>query len=376
MRAPFAIAIRIFQQLANDHRTIGMIVVVPLIMTLIFGYAFTGETYNNPIVIVNLDEGATIDIGVANITVNLGESIVEKLREDDRVEIVYELDDIDSAREFVTNRSVDGLIFLPADLSNATTLGANITLTVLYDEAEPAIGGSIFSALFDSLQEVLDESGNTNPFNFKRTFAFGEEEISGLDIALPGIIGYISLFLIILLTVILIVREDLEGTKSRFLSSPINRWQVMLGYMLGMMVFAILISTVVLFVSIVVFSAEIRGDLVLTFAFTLYFALGSVMLALFLARIARNEFQAVQLAVVVAIPSMALSGFMVPINTLPDWLGIFSNIIPLTYAIEGLKSIMLRGLGFEGILFEVGALTIYSTVAFLGAVFASKETIA
>ena len=376
MRAPIAIAIRIFQQLSNDRRTIGMILVVPLIMTLIFGYAFTGETYNNPIVIVNLDEGATVDVGVANISINVGNSIVEKLREDNRINIKYELKNFNSAKKLVTDRSVDGLIYFPADLSNATVSRENVTLTVLYDEANPAIGGSIFSALFDSLQEVLEESGNPNPFTLERQYAFGEKEISGLDIALPGIIGYISLFLIILLTVILIVREDLEGTKSRFLSTPVNRWQVMLGYMLGMMIFAILISTAVLFVAIVIFNAEIRGDLILTFAFTLYFALGSVMLALFLARIARNEFQAVQLAVLVAIPSMALSGFIVPVNTLPDWLGIFSKIIPLTYAIEGLKSIMLRGLGIDGILFELGALTVYSIVAFLGAVFASRETIA
>jgi ABC-2 type transport system permease protein len=374
MWVPFAIASRIFRQLSNDRRTIAMIVIVPIIMTLIFGYAFQGETFNNPIVVVNLDEGnPVLDL---RYNTSFGDAIVEKLRNDDRVNIIYELNDFEQAKKLVKNRTVDGLVFLPVDLSNSSIFGLNTSIIVLYDEAEPSIGKSIFQAVITALSDTAEEFGNPNPLTINRLFAFGEEEISGLDIALPGIIGYLSLFLIVLLTVILIVREDMEGTKARFISAPINKWQIMLGYMVGMMVFAVLISTVILFVALVIFSAQVRGSLLLAFAFVLYFALGSVMLALFLARIAQNEFQAVQMAVLVAIPSIALSGFMVPVNTLPDWLGAFSNIIPLTYAIEGLKSIMLRGLGFEGIIFEFGALTIYSLIAFLGAVFVSRDTVA
>lgn len=371
----FAIAIRIFRQLTNDRRTIGMIIIVPIIITVIFGYAFTGETYNNPIIIVNLDESAFL-------SESLGDRIVEKLKNDDRVRIVDELNDYTLAKEFVLNRTVTGIIFLPRNLSNSLNpmLNISVTIEIFYDEAEPAIGGSILGALSeafaDSSNDIREETGLSSLTTIQRVFAWGNEEIRGLDVTLPGIIGYISLFLIILLTVLLSVREDLEGTKARFFSAPINRWQVMLGYLIGMTIFGILISAVVLLVSLFVFNAEVRGDLVLVFGFVLYFAMGSVMLALFLARVARNEFQAVQMAVIVAIPSIALSGFMVPINTLPDWLGIFSNLIPLTYAVSGLKSLMLRGLGLEDIAIELLALTIYMIIAFLGAVFASRETVA
>ena len=378
MWVSFAIASRIFRQLSNDHRTIGMILGVPILMTLIFGYAFTGETYHNPIVVVNVDQGDSTVEQFFNLNSTIGDLILNQLKTDDRVDVVLEVSNLQDAKALVNNRSVDGLIFLPENLTKTFNplVDVNASIIVFTDPSEPAIGGSIFAALFNSLNDVSSEIGLKSSLSIDHTYAFEGKEISGLNIALPGIIGYISLFLIILLTVILIVREDMEGTKARFLSSPINRWQIMVGYMLGMMIFAVLISTVVLGVAIFIFNAQITGDLVLTYAFTLYFALGSVMLALFLARIARNEFQAVQLAVVVAIPSMALSGFMVPIHTLPDWLGIFSNVIPLTYAIEGLKSIMLRGLEIDGIMFEIGALTIYSIVAFVGAVFASKDTVA
>jgi ABC-type multidrug transport system permease subunit len=80
------------------------------------------------------------------------------------------------------------------------------------------------------------------------------------------------------------------------------------------------------------------------------------------------------MAVIIAIPSIGISGFMVPINTLPDFLAILSNIVPLTYAISGLKTIMLRG--SENVVFEFIALSIFMVVTFLGAVLSSKETIA
>ena len=374
MKVPFAVARRIFRQLSNDHRTIAMITIVPIIMTLVFGYAFQGETFNNPVVIVNLDEGHPFLELKYNTT--FGKAIIEKLQDDDRVNIVLELTDFNQAKDMVKNRTVDGLIFLPANLSSSIISKSNTSIIIVSDEAEPAIGKSIFQAVFTSFSEGSEDFGSPNPLSIEHQFAFGEEEISGLDIALPGIIGYLSLFLVVLLTVILIVREDLEGTKARFISAPITKWQIMTGYMVGMMFFAVIISTVILLVALFIFNAHVRGSLLLAFAFVLYFALGSVMLALFLARIARNELQAVQLAVLVAIPSIALSGFMVPVNTLPDWLGVLSKVIPLTYAIEGLKSIMLRGLGIEGIMFEIGALTIYSIIAFLGAIIASKDTIA
>jgi len=376
MFIPFAIAIRIFRQLTNDHRTIGMIIGVPIIITVIFGYAFTGETYNNPIIIVNLDKGNVL------LSQSLGDRIVEKLKSDDRITIYDKLNDYSVAKEFVLNRTIAGVIFLPENLSNSLIpiLNVSVTIEIFYDEAEPAIGGSILGAVSEAFAEssndIREEEGLTSLTTIQRVFAWGNEEIKGLDVTLPGIIGYISLFLILLLTVLLSVREDLEGTKARFFSAPINRWQVMLGYLIGMTIFGIIISAIVLFVSLVVFNAEVRGDLILVFGFVLYFAMGSVMLALFLARVARNEFQAVQMAVIVAIPSIALSGFMVPINTLPDWLGIFSNLIPLTYAVSGLKSLMLRGLGVEDIAIELLAITIYIILAFLGAVFASRETVA
>lgn len=292
--------------------------------------------------------------------------------------ILYEPTTFAEGKNFVTNRTVEGAIYLPENLTASLipSSGINASIIVFYDEAEPAIGGSIFAALSDSLNKAFEALGQKLPITIDKEFAWGTEEIKGLDVSLPGIIGYIIMFLTILLTVLLSVREDLEGTKARFYSAPVNRWQIILGYLFGMTFFAILISIVVASASVLIFNATIRGSLALTFLFILYFAIGTVMLALFLARVARNEFQAVQMAVIVAIPSIALSGFMVPVTSLPDFIAFLSPFIPLTYAIEGLKTLMLRGGGIEQISTQILALTIYTILAFIGAVLASRETVA
>src|SRR3990170_5026716 len=139
MWVPGAIALRIIRQLTNDRRTIGMIFFVPILMTLVLGYAFQGETYDNPIVVVNQDP---------NI---LGEKIVDHLRNDTRVRIISETTSFEEAKLAVHNRSAKAAIFLPENLSLALPLNITVSILVFYDEAEPAIGGSIFKALSDSL---------------------------------------------------------------------------------------------------------------------------------------------------------------------------------------------------------------------------------
>jgi ABC-2 type transport system permease protein len=110
--------------------------------------------------------------------------------------------------------------------------------------------------------------------------------------------------------------------------------------------------------------------------FVILFSIGTIMLAILLSRLARNEFQAVQLAPMIAIPSIALSGFLVPIQTLPVELQYIAGFIPLTYAIDGLKTIMLRGGGLEDITLDLVALVVYVVLAFTGAVLSSRETVA
>ncbi len=370
MRAPFAIALRIVRQLTRDRRTIAMILVVPIIIILLFGYALQGESHNNPVIIVNLDK-------VTAGNVSIGDRMVEHLRSDDRVEVREVTDDFAYAIQKVHDRTVRGAILIPENTSHPLLhLGTPSVIVVAIDEAEPSISSSIIAATNQALQTSLSESGVVVPIEVKTQLTWGLDTPRGLDISLPPVIGFVIMFLVLLLSLLLLVREDTEGTKARFFAAPVSRWQILGGYVLGMTFFGLLISAVVMSISLLVFGVTIRGDLWLVAFLIFLFAVGVVMLAVLLSRLAKNEFQAVQLAPMIALPSMALSGFIVPVATLPGWLQVVSNFIPLTYAIDALRTVMLRGGGVQDIALDLVALGIFALLAFVGAALVSRETIA
>jgi ABC-2 type transport system permease protein len=366
MRASVAIGLRVIRQLTRDRRTIAMILVVPLIITLLFGFALQGETHHNPIIVVN--EGPETPLKTA---------FIAELGTDDRTEIKEVSSDLNASWDKLKAREVSALVVLPSQLgtgSDSTEL--NITIQVFADEAEPSVRASVLAAVNGAMASIMRDSNIPVKVSVVSEPVWGTGELSGLDVSLPGVIGFIIMFLVLLLSLLLLVREDLEGTKFRFYAAPVNRWQIMSGYVLGMTFFAVLISLVVLLVSIVVFGAAVRGSLLVVIGFVILFAIGTIMLAILLSRLARNEFQAVQLAPMIAIPSIALSGFLVPVQTLPTELQVVAQFIPLTYAIDGLKTVMLRGGGVGDITVDLVALLIYMIVAFVGAVLSSKETVA
>ncbi len=377
MKPPIAIAIRIIRQLSRDKRTIGMLVMVPIVITLLFGFALQGETVNNPIAIVNLD--TSVD-GLPQVQA-IGTLTAINLRQDERVVIKKEYSQWEPAKQAVLDLKVRAAILLPANLSEVLIRGENSTSIIVFlDDTEPSVVSSIMAALNEALNKAIETLGAKFPIKVERQLAWGDKPLKGLDVSLPGVMGYVIMFLVLLLSLLLLVREDIEGTKARFYAAPVTKREIMAGYVLGMTFFAFLIVGSVFAISILIFDIVIRGNfliqLALAFGFLTLFAFGTIMLALLLSKLARNEFQAVQMAPLIALPSMAVSGFLVPIETLPDYMQPFAWIIPLTYAIEGLKSILSRGLGIDAIMNQIIALSVYSVISFIGAMLATRETVA
>jgi ABC-2 type transport system permease protein len=136
-----------------------------------------------------------------------------------------------------------------------------------------------------------------------------------------------------------------------------------LGYIIALTFFALVETTVVLAISIFGFGAVVHGSLVLLFFAGALFAISHICLAFFLSNFAKNEFQSVQMAILIAIPSLALSGMMIPIITFPPWLAFIANSIPLTHGIRIFEGIMLRGWGLTQLWGEF-VITAIMTVAF------------
>ncbi|TMD82686.1 MAG: ABC transporter permease [Chloroflexi bacterium] len=164
-----------------------------------------------------------------------------------------------------------------------------------------------------------------------------------LDYFGAAFIGLVVFFLVFVITAVAFLRERGQGTLERLMASPLRRAEIVLGYMLGFTVLALVQSAEVLGFSLLVLHVHNVGNVALIFVLEALMAIAAVNLGIFLSMFARTEFQAVQFIPLVIVPQMLLAGIIFPVSTEPGPLQALSHVVPLTYAVEGLRDIMIKG---------------------------------
>jgi ABC-2 type transport system permease protein len=340
-----AVTARILQQIRRDRRTLGMMVMMPALIIFIFGIALSGEVKNVPVAFDDSDAGYSYPVGPGiNQSINLGEKLKEALSGDDRVQISFNA--FDDGRSGVDSGTYYAAVRVPINFSeNAFLLshGSNAALVVdvYIDGTKPAMRASILGALHDSISMAL----GTSSVMINQEFAFGGVEYSGLDVSIPSVMGFVLTFLIMLISMLLITRENLGGTLVRLYATPLTALERLSGYMIALLFLGIMMSCVILGVGIGIFGAAVKGNIMFLLSVAVLYTLVHVFIAVFLSNFARNELQAVQMAPLIAFPSMALSGMLVPVNSLPELVQPLCNLVPLYWGNRLFEGIMLKGYG-------------------------------
>jgi ABC-2 type transport system permease protein len=406
-----AVTWRVLKQIGRDRRTLGMMIAMPAIIMLIFGFALGGEVKNVPITIDNQDNGYTVtENSDLNSTVYFGGNLTTSLLTDDRVKVTQ--CPFDSGVSGVDDGSFYAAVFIPANFSetlfkhglgNAANQLANInivinstvgnrqvsmplnlsqalsdvgatdnaTLIVYIDGTKPQNQASILAALQSALQDSVGGGGIT----LEKQFAFGNVEYSGLDVSIPSVIAFVLTFLVLLISLIIITRESSSGVLSRLYATPLSALERLLGYSIALMLLGILMVCVILVIGIGVFGVVVQGNLALLFSGAVLYALAHIFLAVFLSNFAKNELQAVQMAPLIALPSMALSGMLIPVNAFPDWVQTISKFVPMYYGNKIFEGIMLKGYGLGDLTFEFGVVAGIAALFFALAVVTVKDRI-
>jgi ABC-2 type transport system permease protein len=164
-----------------------------------------------------------------------------------------------------------------------------------------------------------------------------------LNFIAPALLATIALFFSFLLTGISFLRERSQGTLERLMATPVSRLDIVLGYLLGLSVFALLQTLLAFFFTIYALGVSYHGALWQILVFQLVIIFGSVNLGIFTSTFARNEFQVIQFIPLIMMPQIFLGGILWPVAQMPAYLQWLSRILPLTYAVEGLRDIMLSG---------------------------------
>ncbi|MBA7678820.1 hypothetical protein ES703_87098 [subsurface metagenome] len=171
--------------------------------------------------------------------------------------------------------------------------------------------------------------------------SFPEEGV--LDFIAPALLATLALFFSFLLTGISFLRERSQGTMERLMASPLSRLDIVVGYLFGFFIFALTQTLIIVLFTIYVLGVNYYGDLWQIFIFQIVVITGAVNLGIFISTFARNEFQMVQFIPLIIIPQVFLCGVIWPVEQMPDYLQWLSAVLPLTYAVDGLRDIMLLG---------------------------------
>ena len=181
-----------------------------------------------------------------------------------------------------------------------------------------------------------------------------------LDYIAPAMLATLILFFGFLITGISVLRERSQGTMERLMASPISRMDVVAGYLLGFLVFALVQTLIIFFYMVYVLDVSFKGYLWQILVFQVLIGIGAVCLGTFFSVFARNEFQIMQFIPLIILPQIFLCGVLWPINQMPDYLQWIAKFLPLNYGVEGIRALMLEGQSLLEIGKDIGVLAAYA----------------
>lgn len=307
--------IRILLQLAHDKRTIGLMIFAPILVLTLMSFVFNGAEYHPK-------------IGVVNTPLNL----VNKLEEDD-VKIIryYE----SSAYEALTSSKVDAIINFERGVPKIQLEGSNPTKN---------------KAVIMSIQEATQQLMPSTELDI--TYLYGYEDMASFDNFGPILIGFFVFFFVFLIAGVAFLNERTSGTLERLLATPIKRWEIVIGYLLGFGAFTIIQSTLIAWFSINMLNMMMIGSFALVLLITILTAMVALTIGTFISAFANNELQMIQFIPIVVVPQVFFSGLF-DLSTMEPWLQAIGKFTPLWYIADALKNIMIRGKGWSSIAMDV-----------------------
>jgi len=321
-----AITRRLLQGFRRDRRTLALLFVAPLVILGLLGYLIRGSSSSPAVGIANEDQG------------QLGAMFASALERSSLIN-ASTIQASDGGAKLKDGSLVAYIVF-PADFSSRAQAGT-IAPEVHLEGSQPGTSAPVLQAL----QQALTSVAATGPVHFEPQvhYLYGGQGFDTLDYFGAAFIGLVVFFLVFVITIVAFLNERSQGTLERLMASPLRRGEIVLGYMLGFTVLALIQSAEVLVFSLAVLKVHNQGNVILIFGIEALMALTAVNLGIFLSMFARTEFQAVQFIPLVIVPQVLLSGILFPVSTEPRPLQVVSDVLPLTYAVNGLRDVMVKG---------------------------------
>jgi ABC-2 type transport system permease protein len=323
-----------FFHILRDPRSLAIIVLMPLLMIFIFGYAIDLDLKSIPIAVVDGDHTVA------------SRSLVSSFAESGYFEVRYYLDKAADFEHFFRAGRIKGGLTIPRGFANSLATQFETPVQVIVDGSDGNVGQTI---LHYSEAVLTDYSAGSGPHQMQalvevRPRFWYNESLESVNFIVPGLVAIILMMVSALLTSITIAREKETGTLEQLLAAPVRPIEIVIGKVIPYIALALLDGLIIIGAGLLIFGVPFRGSPALLLAGTLIYLFPCLALGLLISTLARTQQVAMMQALIITIlPSVMLSGFIFPVASMPKFHHYLSSIIPATYYLRIIRGVLLKG---------------------------------
>jgi ABC-2 type transport system permease protein len=333
------IIVKEFIQLRRDRLTFGMIIGIPVLQLILFGYAINADPKRLPTAVLSADSSM------------YSRSLVSALQTSGYFRIDRQVANEEELERLLALGQVQFAVTIPENFGRKLVRGERPVLLVEADASDPSATGNAIAALaqisFSSLNRDLEGSlaelkATPPPVDIRVHRRYNPEGVTAYNIV-PGLIGTILTMTMVLMTGLAMTRERERGTFENLLATPALPIEVMTGKIVPYILIGLIQVSLILIAALALFEVPMQGSFVLLYLVVTLFIAANLTLGITFSALARNQLQAMQMTFFFFLPSILLSGFMFPFRGMPEWAQWIGSLLPLTHFLVLVRGIMLKG---------------------------------
>jgi ABC-2 type transport system permease protein len=354
----WAVMAKEFIQLTRDRLTYAMILMLPIVQLLLFGYAINDDPRNLPTAVLVQDNGG------------FSRSILTALHNSGYFDVTLQARSQAELDQALARGDVQFAVVIPADFTRRVVRGDKAQILVEADATDPsATGGAIAAAAAlptqalarDLIGPLAARASGASPFEVVVHRRYNPEAITAYNIV-PGLLAVILSMTLVMMTSLGMARERERGTMESLLATPVRPLEVMIGKLAPYVVVGLLQAVVILVMAKVLFQVPMRGGWGALSVGLVLFIIGSLALGFLISTVAKTQLQAMQMSFFYMMPSILLSGFMFPFRGMPEWAQALGAAIPVTHFLRVVRGSLLKGVGLENAASSLSALALFVVV--------------
>ena len=367
----WAIVVKEFVQMRRDRLTFGMMIGIPLMQLLLFGYAINADPRHLPAAVHLADHGQQ------------GRTLLYAIKNSSYFDFVRELSSAKEADDALARGEVLFVVTIPEDFSRKFVRGDRPVLLVEADATDPAATSNAVNSMRPLLDNALKNdfkgalaflASDAPPVDLRIHALYNPEAITQYNIV-PGLMGVVLTMTMVMITALAITRERERGTMENLLSMPTRPFEVLLGKIIPYILVGYIQVGLILLAARVLFHVPMVGNLGILLVVAFIFIAANLAMGITFSTLAENQLQAVQMSFFFFLPSLLLSGFMFPFRGMPQWAQTIGEVLPLTHFLRIVRGILLKGNGLEDVVRQLWQIAAFAAIALIIGVKRYRQTL-